>query len=99
MLWFDQNLKVASAYVQCNTTIKAEYEYVGHNILGNRGNVCDQAIHSDYKCISPPGYESDDTLKAVKKSKYDDADDMTSLEPETINPMLVLDGNGQIEQV
>ena len=66
-LWFENNLCTASTVVKRNTPIQAEYEFSGHNLLGTRGYVPDQAIHSDYKFISAPGYESPDEKKKMAK--------------------------------
>ena len=62
MVWFNENLDVASKFVHYNTTTKATYVLGGNNLLDNSGAVPEQHIHIDYKLpgaittVVPVGY-------------------------------------------
>ena len=46
--WYDESLKVASAYVSYNTCIDAVYEFHDHNLLANSGPIIEQHVHTDF---------------------------------------------------
>ena len=57
MTWFRDNLVISSTHVRCNTSIREEYDFMGHNFMVNTGFVSDQHIHSDYEFLDPPDYK------------------------------------------